>query len=43
MVNVMDKNQIISMHKQGESIKSISKKLGIARNTLGVTHGSMIY
>lgn len=34
MVNVMDKNQIISMHKQGESIKSISKKLGIARNTV---------
>ncbi len=34
MINIIDKNDIIVRHKNGQAIKFIAKNLGIARNTV---------
>ena len=34
MITIIDKNEIIIRHKNGQSIKLIAKNLGIARNTV---------
>ncbi len=34
MINIIEKNEIVVAHKSGQSIKSIAKDLGIARNTV---------